>query len=44
MIDVTTAHDLAGIAQGEDVGVMWKLRPVMKAASLMFHHAEKFNR
>lgn len=23
---------------------MWKLRPVMRAASWMFHHAEKFNR
>lgn len=44
VIDVTMAHDLAGIAQGEDAGVMWKLRPVMKAASWMFHHAEKFNR
>lgn len=43
-IDVTMAHDLAGIAQGEDAGVMWKLRPVMKWASFMFHHAERFNR
>ena len=43
-IDVTMAHDLAGIAQGEDAGVMWKIRPVMKAASWMFHHAERFNR
>lgn len=43
-IDVTMAHDLAGIAQGEDAGVMWKIRPVMKAASFMFHHAERFNR
>lgn len=44
VIDVTMAHDLAGIAQGEDRGVMWKLRPVMKGASWLFHHAEKFNR
>ncbi|WEE75978.1 PLxRFG domain-containing protein [Comamonas testosteroni] len=44
VIDVTMAHDLAGIAQGEDHGVMWKLRPVMKGASWLFHHAEKFNR
>lgn len=43
-IDVTNAHDLAGIAQGEDAGVMWKLRPVMKWASFLFHHAERFNR
>ena len=44
VIDVTMAHDLAGIAQGEDSGVMWKVRPVMKWASFLFHHAEKFNR
>jgi hypothetical protein len=43
-IDVTMAHDLAGIAQGEDAGVMWKVRPVMRWASFLFHHAEKFNR
>ncbi len=43
-IDVTAAHDLAGIAQGEDTGVMWKMRPVMKWASFLFHHAERFNR
>jgi hypothetical protein len=43
-IDVTMAHDLAGISQGEDAGVMWKMRPVMKWASFMFHHAERFNR
>ena len=44
VIDVTQAHDLAGISQGEDAKVTWKLRPVMKAASFLFHHAEKFNR
>ena len=43
-IDVTQAHDLAGIAQGEDAKVMWKMRPVMRAASFLFHHAERFNR
>lgn len=43
-IDVTMAHDLAGIAQGEDMGVMWKIRPVMRWASFLFHHAERFNR
>ena len=44
VIDVTMAHDLAGIAQGEDQNVYWKLRPAMRAASWLFHHAEKFNR
>lgn len=44
VIDVTMAHDLAGIAQGEDQNVSYKLRPVMRAASFLFHHAEKFNR
>ena len=43
-IDVTQAHDLAGIAQGEDSKVMWKIRPVMRMASYMFHQAEVFNR
>lgn len=43
-IDVTMAHDLAGISQGEDQKVFWKIRPVMRAASFMFHHAERFNR
>lgn len=43
-IDVTMAHDLAGISQGEDQRVTWKIRPAMRAASYMFHHAEKFNR
>ena len=43
-IDVTMAHDLAGIAQGEDSKVMWKIRPVMRMASFLFHHAERFNR
>lgn len=44
VIDVTMAHDLAGISQGDDAKVTWKLRPVMKWASFLFHHAEKFNR
>ena len=44
VIDLTQAHDLAGVANGEDEKVMWYLHPVMKAASFMFHHAEKFNR
>ncbi|AYO54379.1 PLxRFG domain-containing protein [Acinetobacter wuhouensis] len=44
VIDVTQAHDLAGIAQGEDSGIMWKTRPIMRAASVLFHNAERFNR
>lgn len=44
VIDVTMAHDLAGISQGEDAKLSAKIRPVMKWASFMFHHAEKFNR
>ena len=44
IIDVSQAHDLAGIAQGEDAGVLWKTRRVMRAASWMFHQAELFNR
>ncbi len=44
VIDVTMAHDLAGIAQGEDQKVSWALRPVMRMASYMFHQAELFNR
>lgn len=44
VIDVTQAHDLAGIAQGEDSRIMWKTRPIMRAASVMFHSAERFNR
>lgn len=26
------------------VGVMWKLRPIMRVASTLFHNAERFNR
>ena len=44
VIDVTMAHDLAGISQGEDQKVSWALRPVMRLASYMFHQAELFNR
>lgn len=43
-IDVTLAHDLVGIAQGQDSGLMWKMRPVMRWASWLFHHSERFNR
>ncbi|MCU7372869.1 PLxRFG domain-containing protein [Paucibacter sp. O1-1] len=44
VIDVTQAHDLAGLAQGEDSAVQWKMRTVMKWAGLLFHHAERYNR
>lgn len=44
VIDKTQAHDLAGVARGEDDSVMWKIRKPMEWASFMFHHAEKFNR
>lgn len=44
VIDMTQAHDLAGVANGENSAVMEKIKPVMKVASAMFHQAEKFNR
>ena len=44
VVDVTMAHDLAGIAQGEDQKVTNSMRRTMRWASWMFHHAEKFNR
>jgi len=44
VIDVSMAHDLAGIAAGNDTKAQGKLRPVMKWASFLFHHGEKFNR
>ncbi|UZA02094.1 PLxRFG domain-containing protein [Moraxella bovis] len=44
VIDMTQAHDLAGVANGENSAVMETIKPVMKVASFMFHHAEKFNR
>ena len=44
LIDVTLAHDLAGVAMGEDAKVHGKLLPVMRVASWLFHHAERINR
>lgn len=44
IIDVTMAHDLAGIAQGRDSILDQKWAPVMKAASFLFHETELFNR
>jgi hypothetical protein len=43
-IDVTLAHDLAGVASGSDSGLKAYLHPAMKWASFLFHHAELFNR
>lgn len=43
-IDVTQAMDLNAIAQGEDSGLMWALRPLMRLSAKMFHEAEVFNR
>lgn len=44
VIDLSQAHDLAGVANGEQskLGTAWQ--KVMDKASWMFHHAEKFNR
>lgn len=44
LIDVSMAHDLAGIAQGQEGPTNRYLAMAMKAASFMFHHAERFNR
>ena len=44
VIDMTQAHDLAGIANGEDSRVSRALQKPMKIASFMFHQAEKYNR
>lgn len=44
LIDVSLAHDLAGVAQGNDSMLHGAVGTTMKAASFMFHHAEKFNR
>jgi hypothetical protein len=44
-IEVTMAHDLAGVSAGSDQQVLGTTgRKVMTVASWMFHHAEKFNR
>ncbi|ULJ66677.1 PLxRFG domain-containing protein [Wielerella bovis] len=43
-IDISQAHDLAGVASGEDSGTMWRFRGVMRGASWLFHQAERFNR
>lgn len=44
VIDLSQAHDLAGVANGDPVlaGSAWQ--KVMDKASWLFHHAEKFNR
>ena len=44
VIDLSQAHDLAGVANGDPglAGSAWQ--KVMDKASWLFHHAEKFNR
>lgn len=44
LIDVTMAHDLAGVSQGKSGAFNEKQQRVMRVASMMFHEAEKFNR
>lgn len=44
VIDLTMAHDLAGVSEGRDNQLSGRMAPVMRAASFMFHHAERFNR
>lgn len=44
LIDITQAHDLAGVSEGRDNQLLGALSPVMRAASYLFHQAEKFNR
>jgi hypothetical protein len=44
LIDLTMVHDLAGVASGRDDALHGGARKFMKAASFMFHHAERFNR
>lgn len=44
VIDVTMAHDLAGIAAGNDQQLGGKMRQAMKWAGWMFHHVERYNR
>lgn len=44
VVDVTMAHDLAGIASGNDQQLGGKMRQAMKWAGWMFHHVERANR
>jgi hypothetical protein len=44
IIDLTLAHDLAGVSAGKDNQLNRTWSPIMKAASWMFHQAELFNR
>lgn len=43
-IDKTQAHDLSGVASGDDEKMMNTFKPMMKVASVMFHEAEVLNR
>jgi hypothetical protein len=44
LVDLTMVHDLVGVASGRDNQLHGNMRKVMKVASFMFHHAERFNR
>jgi hypothetical protein len=44
IIDITQAHDLAAVAEGRDSQLHGAMAPFMRAASFLFHHAERFNR
>ena len=44
VIDLTMAHDLAGVSQGRAGTYNEKTDRVFRVASVMFHEAEKFNR
>ena len=44
VVDVTQSHDVAAVAQGRDAQLQGGLSTVMRAASWLFHQAERFNR
>jgi hypothetical protein len=44
LIDITQSHDLAGIAEAPSNLYNGKMNTIMRYASSMFHHAERFNR
>ena len=44
LIDITQSHDLAGVAEAPSTLYTGRMNAIMKGASAMFHHAERFNR
>lgn len=44
LIDITQSHDLAGVAEAPSNLYSGRMNTIMKGASAMFHHAERFNR